>query len=161
VVFCIIHSVFIHICFVVSSCFFSMLLVFIYAYWCQTRFFSYQIMLVSFNSTTMRVTYGTGTANPSRSPEFIPDFRRIRVARSLVSCAMFYRLLFLFCPFSLGHCIICHSSIYDFSLPPLEWVSDCLTPIQQFFSYIMASQFSMRWWWGSLYTRPTRWVGFV
>jgi len=26
----------------------------------------------------------------------------------------------------------------------------CLTPIQQFFSYIMArtSQFSMRWWWG-------------
>jgi hypothetical protein len=43
-------------------------------------------------------------------------------------------------------------------------VSDCcLTPIQQFFSYIMAriSLFSMRWWWGPLCSRPTRWVGFL
>jgi hypothetical protein len=32
-----------------------------------------------------------------------------------------------------------------------EWVGDCcLTPTQQFFSYIMArtSKFSIRWWWG-------------
>jgi len=45
-----------------------------------------------------------------------------------------------------------------------EWVSDCsLTPIQQFFSYIVArtSWFSMRWWWGPLCTRPTCWVGFL
>jgi len=38
-------------------------------------------------------------------------------------------------------------------------VSDCcLTPTQQFVSYIMAkiSQFSMRWWWCPLCTRPTR-----
>ena len=30
------------------------------------------------------------------------------------------------------------------------------------FSYIMArkSTFSMRWWWGPLYSRPTRWVDF-
>jgi len=30
-------------------------------------------------------------------------------------------------------------------------------PTQQFFSYIIAttSYFSMRWWWGSLCTRPT------
>ena len=45
-----------------------------------------------------------------------------------------------------GYNKICH----DF-----EWASDCcLTPIQQFFSYmyIMArtSLFSMRWWWGPL-----------
>jgi hypothetical protein len=39
-----------------------------------------------------------------------------------------------------------------------EWMS--LTPIQQFFSYIMAriSSFSMRWWWGPLCTWPTRWI---
>ena len=46
----------------------------------------------------------------------------------------------------------------------LEWMSDCcLTSIQQFFSYIMAwrSYFSIRWWWGPLCTRPTRWVRFV
>jgi len=40
-------------------------------------------------------------------------------------------------------------------------VSDCcLTPIQQFFSYIMAKT-SMRWWWGPICSRPTRWVGFL
>jgi len=40
-------------------------------------------------------------------------------------------------------------------------VSDCcLMPIQQIFSYILArtSYFSMRWWWGPLCTRSTRWV---
>jgi len=39
----------------------------------------------------------------------------------------------------------------------------CLTPIQQFVSYIMArtSSFSVRWWWGPLCTRPTRWGGFL
>ena len=38
----------------------------------------------------------------------------------------------------------------------------CWMPTQQFFSYIMArkSWFSMRWWWGQLWSRPTRWVGF-
>jgi len=34
----------------------------------------------------------------------------------------------------------------------------CLTPIQQFFGYIMART---SWWWGLLCTRPTRWVGFL
>ena len=45
-----------------------------------------------------------------------------------------------------------------------EWASDCcLTPIQQLHSYISArtSQFSMRWWWDPLCTRPTRWAGFL
>jgi len=39
----------------------------------------------------------------------------------------------------------------------------CLTTSQQFCSYIMArtSYFSMRWCWGSLCTRPTRWVGVL
>ena len=38
----------------------------------------------------------------------------------------------------------------------------CLTPTQQFFSYIMArtSWFLTKWWWGPLCTRPTRLVGF-
>jgi hypothetical protein len=43
-----------------------------------------------------------------------------------------------------------------------EWASlCCLTPTQQFISYIMGrtSQFSTNWW-GSLCTRPTRQVGF-
>ena len=43
-------------------------------------------------------------------------------------------------------------------------VSDCcLTPTQQFFSYILArtSLFSMRWWWAPLCTRPTHLVGFL
>ena len=45
----------------------------------------------------------------------------------------------------------------------IEWVSDCcLTPSQQCINHIMArtSLFSMRWWWGPLCSRSTRWVGF-
>ena len=45
-----------------------------------------------------------------------------------------------------------------------EWVSECCSKqIQQIFSYIMArtSYFSMRWWWRSLCSIPTRWVGFL
>jgi hypothetical protein len=41
------------------------------------------------------------------------------------------------------------------------WVSHCcLAPSHKFCSYIMArtSEFSMRWWWGPLCTRPTRLV---
>jgi hypothetical protein len=44
-----------------------------------------------------------------------------------------------------------------------EWVSDCCsTPIQLFFSYIMARTgwLSMRWWWILPCSRPTRWVEF-
>ena len=40
----------------------------------------------------------------------------------------------------------------------IEWGSNCcVTPIQQFFSYIMvrASYISMRWWWCLLCNRPT------
>jgi len=39
----------------------------------------------------------------------------------------------------------------------------CLTPIQQFVSYIMARtrKFSMRWWWGPLCIRQSCSVGFL
>jgi len=38
-------------------------------------------------------------------------------------------------------------------------VSDCcLTPIQLYHSE--NKLFSIRWWWGPLCSRPTRWVGF-
>jgi hypothetical protein len=50
-----------------------MLFVFIYAYWCSTRF-PYQMMLVSFNINMMVVTYGAGTAGPSGAPAFTPGF---------------------------------------------------------------------------------------
>jgi hypothetical protein len=39
-----------------------------------------------------------------------PDFRGVRVARSLVFCVVFV----LLCSFSFGHCIVCPSSIYGF-----------------------------------------------
>jgi len=42
-------------------------------------------------------------------------------------------------------------------------VSECLSPTQQFFSYIMVrtSSILMRWWWGPLCSKPTRWIGFL
>jgi hypothetical protein len=45
-----------------------------------------------------------------------------------------------------------------------KWVNDCcVTPTQQFFSYIIwrTSKFLMIWWWGLLCTRQTRRVGFL
>ena len=50
-----------------------MLFVFIYVYWCPTRFI-YQMLFVSFNSNTTVVTRGAGTADPSGAPEFTPSF---------------------------------------------------------------------------------------
>jgi hypothetical protein len=43
----------------------------------------------------MGVTWGAGTANHSRAPEFAPDFSGICVARPLDFFVMFYRLLFV------------------------------------------------------------------
>ena len=44
-----------------------------------------------------------------------------------------------------------------------EWVSNCWTPTQQFsvISWREQVKISMRLWWGLLYTRPTRLVGFL
>jgi hypothetical protein len=47
----------------------------------------------------------------------------------------------------------------------VEWVSEwlLLNVNSAIFSYFLArtSYFSMRWWWGTLCTRPPRWVGFL
>ena len=64
--------------------------------WCPSRF-PYFIMLVSFNSNTTDATSGTGPADPSGAPEFIPCFS---------GCSIFSFM----CPvlsftFSFGHCI--------------------------------------------------------
>ena len=76
-----------------------MLFVFNYAYWCPTRL-PFEMTFVSFYSNTTGATSGSGTANPSRAPEFTPGFNRVRVVRSLVFCIVFLGLLFfLFCPF--------------------------------------------------------------
>ena len=54
-----------------------------------------------------------------------PVFSGVRVARSLVLCVIFCRLLFVLCPFSFGDCIFCPSNFshlvssiktFDFSL---------------------------------------------
>jgi hypothetical protein len=59
------------------------LFLFIYAYWCATRF-PCQMMFVSFISNTTGVTGGAGIANPSGAPELTAGFSGVRVPRSLV-----------------------------------------------------------------------------
>jgi len=58
------------------------------------------MMSVSFNYNTTAVTREAETAYPSRAPELIPLFSRIRVAQSLVLYVvfcLFFRLLPLYC----------------------------------------------------------------
>ena len=59
------------------------LFLFIYAYWCATRF-PCQVMFVSFNSNTTGVTSGAGTANLYGSPGLTAGFSWVRVPRSLI-----------------------------------------------------------------------------
>jgi len=63
------------------------------------------------------VTSGAGTAYPSGAPEFTPIFSGVRVTRSLVLYVCFVDHCLSFCTFSLGHCVVCFSSIYGFWLP--------------------------------------------
>ena len=63
-----------------------MLFVFIYVYWCPTRFSS-QMMFLSFISNTTGVTSGAGTGTPG--------FSEVRVAHCLVFCVLFYRSLYV------------------------------------------------------------------
>jgi len=72
------------------------------------------MMLVSFNISTMCVTYGAGIATLPEHPSSSPLFSGIRVARSLVFCVLLNRSLFVL--FLFGHYIVC-SSIYGFWLP--------------------------------------------
>jgi hypothetical protein len=52
---------------VIYNGWFIMFFVFIYVYWCPTRFLC-QMMLVSLNSNTTGVISGAGTASPSGAP---------------------------------------------------------------------------------------------
>ena len=46
--------------------------------------------------------------------ELTPCFSGVRVTRSLVLCVYFVDRCVFFCTFSLGHCVVCSSSIYGF-----------------------------------------------
>ena len=50
------------------------------------------MMFVSFNSDMTDATCGTGSAYPSGEPEYIPGFRGVPVARSLLYKVMFVLL---------------------------------------------------------------------
>ena len=93
-----------------------MLFVFIYTYWCPTRF-PYQMMFVSFNSSTMGVISGAGIANPFWSTWVPLIFSGVLVSRSFVLYVVYCTLLFPLCPFSFGNCIVYTSSISRFCLP--------------------------------------------
>jgi len=59
-------------------------------------------------------------------------FSGVRVTRSLV-CVCFVDRCLSFCNFSLGHCVVCSSSIYGFWLP--LWYLQAL--LMQFLLYIV------------------------
>jgi hypothetical protein len=46
-----------------------------------------------------------------------PVLSGVCVSRSLVVCICFVDHCMSFCPFSFGHCVVCHSSIYGFWFP--------------------------------------------
>ena len=48
-----------------------------------------------------------------------PVFSRVRVTRSLILCVCFVYRCLSFCPFSLGHCVVCPILTYGFCLPLL------------------------------------------
>jgi hypothetical protein len=58
-----------------------------------SSFMTYHRVCNKCNTTDVKC--GIGTAYPSGAPEFTPGFNGVRVARSLVFCLMFCRLLFV------------------------------------------------------------------
>jgi hypothetical protein len=62
-----------------------MLFVFIYAYWCPTRF-PYQIIFNVLNSNTTGVTSGEGTDYPSGASVFTSVLSGVPVAHSSFLC---------------------------------------------------------------------------
>jgi hypothetical protein len=50
-------------------------------------------------------------------PSSSPVFSGVRVTRSLVLYVCFVDHCLFFCTFSIGHCVVCSSSIYGFWLP--------------------------------------------
>ena len=63
--------------------------------------------------------FGLFSADASRVPEVIPGFSGGFVTRSLVLCVCFVFRCLSFCPFSLGHYVVCPFSMYGFWLPHL------------------------------------------
>jgi hypothetical protein len=83
----------------------------------------------------MGATSGAGTAYPSAAPEFIYVFSGIRDTQSLVLFVCFVDCCFSLCPFSLGHCVVCSSSIYGFWLP--LWCLQTLLGTVYFFGILI------------------------
>ena len=116
------------ICFVEGSVLF-MSIVFIYVFWCPTRFL-YQMMFVSCKSSTMGATCGAETANPCGAHDFTPAFSGVRVSRSSVFCIKFCRSLFVlfFC-----HCVFCptiYSSDYPFGIFKLFYLDSFIEELE-------------------------------
>ena len=65
-------------------------------------------------SNTMDATCAAGNVYPPRAPELTPVFNGGLVVRSRLMCSVLYIIIYYF---SIDHCIICPSSIYDFWLP--------------------------------------------
>ena len=66
---------------------------------------------------TRRCHSVTWTAYPSGAPELTPGLNGVRVTRSLVLCVCFVDCCLSFCSVSVGHCVVCSSSLYGFWLP--------------------------------------------
>jgi hypothetical protein len=78
---------------------------------------------------------GAGMAYPSGPPEFTPIFSGVRVTRSLALCVYFVDHFLSFYTFSVGHCVVCPSSIYGFWLPPCYLLAIVLSVLLRFTDY--------------------------
>jgi hypothetical protein len=104
----------------------SMFSVFIYVYWCLTRFL-YHMMFVSTTATYktsnafLPPTEHTSSHHRSAvSHEFTSSLSRVRVNQSLIVCVVFGRPLSL-CPFCFGHDGCCPwNSIFRFLFDVLK-----------------------------------------
>jgi hypothetical protein len=95
----------------VGVCVLFTLFVFIYVYWCRTRFL-YQMMFGSFNGNTTSVTCGAETAYPSKTS---PDFSVVRISRSLVFCVKFCRSLSVLFLLTIVFDVIPRLTAFDYS----------------------------------------------
>ena len=100
---------------------------FIYVYWCPTRF-PCQMRFEPFDSNTTSVTGGAGTANLSRTSLFNPGLW-------WGSCCSIFSLFvdrcLSFCPVCYGHYVVCPSLIYGFTTLVSSTSSD-FTPYIKF-----------------------------
>jgi len=59
-------------------------------------------------------TRGAESSYPSGAPEFTTVISGVHVTPSFVLCVCFVDYCLSDCPFSVGHCVVCRSSIYGF-----------------------------------------------